>query len=75
MYVCDDIAGVGCDHAVCVPPGPVASIFWLDKELGSDVYLDGKEGGSRRIGGLSAAGSRGTRFDIHLVRVTHFSAS
>ncbi|XP_037092587.1 COBW domain-containing protein 1-like [Pollicipes pollicipes] len=22
-------------------PGPVASIFWLDKELGSDVYLDG----------------------------------
>lgn len=27
--------------AVCVA-GPVASIFWLDKELGSDVYLDGK---------------------------------
>jgi len=22
-------------------PGPVASIFWLDKELGSDVFLDG----------------------------------
>lgn len=22
-------------------PGPVASIFWLDDELGSDVYLDG----------------------------------
>ena len=22
-------------------PGPVASIFWLDDELGSDIYLDG----------------------------------
>ena len=22
-------------------PGPIASIFWLDEELGSDVYLDG----------------------------------
>jgi len=22
-------------------PGPVASIFWLDEELGSDLYLDG----------------------------------
>jgi hypothetical protein len=22
-------------------PGPIASIFWIDKELGSDVYLDG----------------------------------
>merc|ERR1712168_96453 len=22
-------------------PGPIASIFWLDKELGSDIYLDG----------------------------------
>jgi len=22
-------------------PGPVASIFWLDEELGSDIYLDG----------------------------------
>ncbi|ODM88094.1 COBW domain-containing protein 1 [Orchesella cincta] len=22
-------------------PGPVASIFWMDKELGSDVFLDG----------------------------------
>ncbi|CAL8125819.1 unnamed protein product [Orchesella dallaii] len=22
-------------------PGPVASIFWIDKELGSDVFLDG----------------------------------
>ena len=21
--------------------GPVASIFWLDEELGSDLYLDG----------------------------------
>lgn len=23
-------------------PGPVASIFWLDDELGSDIYLDGQ---------------------------------
>ena len=22
-------------------PGPVASIFWLDDELGADIYLDG----------------------------------
>ena len=22
-------------------PGPIASIFWLDEELGSDIYLDG----------------------------------
>ena len=22
-------------------PGPIASIFWLDKELGSDLFLDG----------------------------------
>ncbi|XP_047118057.1 COBW domain-containing protein 1-like isoform X4 [Schistocerca piceifrons] len=22
-------------------PGPIASIFWLDKELGSDIFLDG----------------------------------
>ncbi|XP_071454159.1 zinc-regulated GTPase metalloprotein activator 1-like [Hetaerina americana] len=22
-------------------PGPIASMFWLDKELGSDIYLDG----------------------------------
>jgi len=22
-------------------PGPIASLFWLDEELGSDVYLDG----------------------------------
>ena len=22
-------------------PGPVASIFWMDDELGSDIYLDG----------------------------------
>ena len=22
-------------------PGPIASIFWLDDELGSDLYLDG----------------------------------
>merc|ERR1712168_557528 len=22
-------------------PGPIASIFWLDDELGSDIYLDG----------------------------------
>jgi hypothetical protein len=21
--------------------GPIASIFWLDKELGSDIFLDG----------------------------------
>ena len=23
-------------------PGPIASIFWLDEELCSDVYLDGE---------------------------------
>lgn len=23
-------------------PGAVASMFWVDAELGSDVYLDGK---------------------------------
>ena len=22
-------------------PGPIASMFWLDDELGSDIYLDG----------------------------------
>ncbi|KAL1462260.1 hypothetical protein WDU94_014109 [Cyamophila willieti] len=22
-------------------PGPIAKVFWLDKELGSDIYLDG----------------------------------
>lgn len=22
-------------------PGPIASIFWMDDELGSDIYLDG----------------------------------
>lgn len=22
-------------------PGPIATLFWLDKELGADVYLDG----------------------------------
>ena len=22
-------------------PGPIASIFWMDEELGSDLYLDG----------------------------------
>ena len=22
-------------------PGPIAAMFWLDDELGSDVYLDG----------------------------------
>lgn len=24
-------------------PGPIASIFWLDEELGSDLYLDGEK--------------------------------
>lgn len=24
-------------------PGPIASMFWLDDELGSDLYLDGKK--------------------------------
>ena len=24
-----------------VDPAPVASIFWMDEELGSDIYLDG----------------------------------
>lgn len=23
-------------------PGPIAAMFWLDDELGSDIYLDGK---------------------------------
>ena len=23
-------------------PGPIASIFWLDDDLGSDIYLDGE---------------------------------
>ena len=23
-------------------PGPIASIFWLDEELCSDIYLDGE---------------------------------
>lgn len=23
-------------------PGPIASMFWLDDDLGSDIYLDGK---------------------------------
>lgn len=23
------------------PPGPIASMFWLDDELQSDIYLDG----------------------------------
>jgi G3E family GTPase len=22
-------------------PGPIASMFWLDDQLGSDIYLDG----------------------------------
>lgn len=22
-------------------PGPIASIFWMDDDLGSDIYLDG----------------------------------
>jgi len=25
----------------CFITGPIASIFWLDKELGSDIFLDG----------------------------------
>ena len=23
-------------------PGPIAAMFWLDDELGSEIYLDGK---------------------------------
>ncbi len=23
-------------------PGPIASMFWLDQGLGSEIYLDGK---------------------------------
>ena len=37
-------------------PGPIASIFWLDRELGSDIFLDGiitiidaKHGSSVRV--------------------------
>ncbi len=26
-------------------PGPIASMFWLDEELGSEIYLDGKAKG------------------------------
>ncbi len=25
-------------------PGPIASIFWLDEGLGSEIYLDGEAG-------------------------------
>ena len=24
-------------------PGPIASMFWLDEGLGSEIYLDGKK--------------------------------
>lgn len=33
-YICLETSGLA-------DPGPVATIFWMDKELGSDVYLDG----------------------------------
>ena len=26
-------------------PGPIASMFWLDEGLGSEIYLDGKATG------------------------------
>jgi len=32
-------------------PGPIASIFWLDKELESDVFLDGKTSEFLKIDG------------------------
>lgn len=38
-------------------PGPIASIFWLDRELGSDIFLDGiitiidAKHGSSQLGG------------------------
>jgi G3E family GTPase len=37
---------VRCDtHKYCISgladPGPIASMFWLDDGLGSDIYLDG----------------------------------
>ena len=25
-------------------PGPIAAMFWLDDDLGSDIYLDGMTG-------------------------------
>lgn len=29
-------------YHISFSPGPIATMFWLDKELGSDIFLDGK---------------------------------
>ena len=29
-------------NIIYIFPGAVASMFWIDAELGSDIYLDGK---------------------------------
>jgi hypothetical protein len=34
--------------------GPIASIFWIDSELGSNVYLDGQLVARETVKGLTA---------------------
>lgn len=42
LYVCVHFNHSQSNMAVLYPVGAVASMFWVDAELGSDIYLDGK---------------------------------